>query len=152
MRNSKIVVGLCAAALLFCGFVPALAFMLPDTGQTTCYDQVGKVISCPAPGQPLAQDGSYNINPLSYTDNGDGTVTDNNTGLMWQQQDDGNTYNWFKASGTYDATYNPTSEDVCGSLTLGGYSDWRLPAKKELMTIVNYGVPYPGPTIDSRYS
>jgi hypothetical protein len=127
------------------------AFKLPDTGQTTCYDQVGNVISCPAPGQPLAQDGSYNINPLSYTDNGGGTITDNNTSLMWQQQDDGNIYNWYQANGTYDATYNPSSQSVCGSLTLGGHSDWRLPTKKELVSIVDYGIPYPGPTIDAIY-
>jgi hypothetical protein len=127
-------------------------FMLPDTGQTTCYDGAGNVISpCPAPGQPLAQDGSYNINPLSYTDNGNGTVTDNNTGLMWQQQDDRNMYNWYQASGTYDATYNPTSQNVCGELTTGGYYDWRLPSKKELISIVDYSIPWPGPTINTTY-
>ncbi len=117
------------------------AFKLPDTGQTTCYDNAGTGISCAGTGQ----DGEYDVNPMSYTDNGDGTVTDNNTGLMWQQQDDGNTYNWYQASGTYDSTYNPASEDVCGSLSLGGYTDWRLPAKKELISIIYYGIPFTGP-------
>lgn len=143
----------CMFTLFVCG--SAGAFKLPDTGQTTCYDQVGNVISCPAPGQPLAQDGSYNINPLSYTDNGDGTVTDNNTGLMWQKEDDGIFYNWYKASGTFNASYNnPPSQSVCGSLTLGGHSDWRLPTKRELMSIVNYGISisYPSPTIDPVFS
>jgi len=51
---------LCPAVLLLCGTaVTSEAFKLPDTGQ----------------------DGAYNINPMSYTDNGNGTVTDNNTGL-----------------------------------------------------------------------
>ena len=135
----------CMFTLFVCG--SAGAFKLPDTGQTACYDTNGNIISCAGTGQ----DGEYNINPLSYTDNGNGTVTDNNTGLMWQQEDDGNIYNWYVASGTYDATYNPTSQDVCGALNLGGHSDWRLPAKKELMTIVDYGIPYPGPTIDTTY-
>ena len=139
----------CMFILFVCSSV--MAFKLPDTGQTTCYDQVGNVISCPAPGEPLAQDGSYSINPLSYTDNDNGTVTDNNTGLVWQQEDDGKTYNWYQASGTYNATYNPTLQDVCGTLNLGGHSDWRLPAKKELMSIVDYGIPYSGPTIDTTY-
>ena len=35
------------------------AFELPDTGQTTCYNGSGSVITCPQPGQSLAQDGSY---------------------------------------------------------------------------------------------
>lgn len=85
---------------------------------------------------------------MSYTDNGNGTVTDNNTGLMWQKQDDGAAYNWYQASGTYDTTYNPSSQDVCGSLNLGDYSDWRLPTKKELITIVDYAI---GPKINATY-
>ena len=130
---------------LFFGVGPSYTegFHVPDTGQTTCYDGTGTAIACPAPGQPLAQDGSYDINPLSYNDNGDGTVTDNNTGLVWQKNGDANTYNWYQATGTYDATYNPSSENVCGSLGSG----WRLPTKKELLSIVDYSVPYPGPTI-----
>ena len=130
------------------------AFKLPDTGQAKCYQAVSPYgeIPCPAPGEPLAQDGSYNINPLSYTDNGNGTVTDNNTGLMWQKQDDGQTYNWYVASGTYDATYNPTSQDVCGSLNLGDHLDWRLPTKKELVSIVDYDYRnYPWPAMDTTY-
>ena len=118
---------------------------LPDTGQTTCYDTSGTVISCTGTGQ----DGEYSINPMSFTDNGGGTVTDNVTGLMWQQEDDNQTYNWYEASGTYDAIYNPGSTDVCGSLSLAGYSDWRLPSKKELMSIVNYGTYQPA--IDTTY-
>jgi len=137
--------------LLVCS--SAGAFKLPDTGQVKCYQAVSPwaEIPCPAPGEPLAQDGSYTINPLSYSDNGNGTVTDNNTGLMWQKEDDGNDYNWYKASGTYEATYNPTSQDVCGTLNLGDHSDWRLPTNKELMTIVDYSILYPGPTIDTTY-
>jgi hypothetical protein len=66
----------------------------------------------------------------SYTDNGDGTVTDNVTGLMWQQQ--------AVPSTTY-AQSNPTS--YCQSLTLGGHADWRLPSIIELLSIVDCSVP-----------
>ena len=118
-----------------------LAFNLPDTGQTTCYNAAGAVITCPAPGEPLAQDGSYILHPLSYTDNHDGTVTDNNTGLMWQQEDDGIWYDcWYQAAGLYnaDCNYGDPIIDVCGSLDLGGHSDWRLPNKRELVSILRY--------------
>ncbi|MBI4837940.1 MAG: DUF1566 domain-containing protein, partial [Nitrospirae bacterium] len=126
--------------------------------QTKFYDTAGVEIACAGTGQ----DGVYNINPMSYTDNGNGTVTDNNTGFMWQKCSVGQTndttcsgtavtYNWYQASGTYDSSYNPSSTDICGSLVLGGYSDWRLPAKKELISIVDYSIPYPGPTIKSTY-
>jgi hypothetical protein len=147
--SSLWICGIALALLCFCFVAPSDAFKLPDTGQTKCYHAVVPWAEIPCAG--TGQDGAYTINPMSFTDNGNGTVTDNNTGLMWQKQDDGNTYNWYQASGTYDATYNPNSEDVCGSLNLGGHSDWRLPAKKELMSIVNYGIPYPGPTIDTTY-
>jgi hypothetical protein len=89
-------------------------------------------------------------------------VTDNNTGLMWQKCSVGQnndttcsgtaaTYNWYQAAGVYDATYNSSSQNICGSLRLGGYSDWRLPTKKELQKIVDYSIPSPGPTIVGAY-
>ncbi len=102
-------------------------FFLPDTGLTACYDSSGSVISCPSPGQTLAQDGSYTSNSPSYTANGDGTVSDSNTRLTWQQQDDGILRNWQDA------------DAYCESLSLGGYSDWRLPTKRELFSVVDFG-------------
>ena len=66
----------------------------------------------------------YGVN--IFTDNGDGTVTDNATNLMWQQADNGYTYNWKDA-----LAYSTTSE-------LAGYTDWRLPNTKELQSIVDY--------------
>jgi len=110
-------------------------FVLPDTGQTNCYDSSGSVVACTGTGQ----DGAYPVNPMSYTDNGNGTVTDNVTGLMWQKQDDGTTRQWSDA-GNY-----------CTNLSLGGYSDWRMPTQKELMTVTDYSIPGPGPTINASY-
>ncbi|MBI4690953.1 MAG: DUF1566 domain-containing protein [Nitrospirae bacterium] len=110
---------------------PASAFYLPDTGQTT----KGKAITCPSAGESTAQDGSYTINPPSYTVNSDGTVFDNNTRLMWQQQDDGIARTWDEA------------DSYCDSLGIGGYTDWRLPTKRELFGIVDFG--QYGPSINS---
>jgi len=67
---------------------------------------------------------SYGIN--NFTDNGDETISDNATGLMWQQSDDGNTLDWENAL------------SYAENLTLGGHSDWRLPNAKELQSIVDY--------------
>jgi len=138
------------------GPAPLYPALLPDTGQTACYNTTGAEIPCLNTGQ----DGENNGNPISYTANGDGTVTDNTTGLMWQrctagQNNDGSCsgtavlYNWYEASGRYDATYNPGSNNICGSLVLGGHSDWRLPTDTELMTIISYGTSFP--TIVTAY-
>lgn len=67
----------------------------------------------------------YGVNDYSLNDDGN-IVTDNATGLMWQQADDGKTYEWTDAL------------DYCENLTLGGYDDWRLPDNKELQSIVEY--------------
>jgi hypothetical protein len=57
----------------------------PATGQTTCYDSAGTVIACAGTGQ----DGDIQAGAtLRYQDNGDGTVTDKNTGLVWEKKSD----------------------------------------------------------------
>jgi hypothetical protein len=62
----------------------------------------------------------------SFTDNGDGTISDQATGLMWQQADDGVARNWQGALAYAEG------------LTLAGHDDWRLPNAKELQSIVDY--------------
>ncbi|MGC2062029.1 MAG: DUF1566 domain-containing protein [Thermodesulfovibrionales bacterium] len=137
--------------VIICGLLLSsnvFALRLPDTGQSTCYEALSPNGEIPCGN--TGQDGAYNINPRSYTIIGAGSdmVLDNNTGLIWQRQDDGYAYNWYQASGTVNGTYNPSGGSVCGSLTLGGYSDWRLPSKKELITLVDYSISSPGPTIN----
>jgi len=122
--------------------VSGFVFKLPDTGQTKCYASDDSAGYFADPGIDCAntgQDGAYSINPMSFTDNGNGTVTDNNTGIMWQQADDGVTRTWDQAV------------SYCDGLTLASHSDWRLPSKKELISIVDYDIPYPGPTINTTY-
>ena len=59
--------------------------------------------------------------------NGDGTVTDTATGLMWQQS-------------TMEPRGWESALESCQGSTLGGYGDWRLPNRRELNSIVDYTV------------
>jgi hypothetical protein len=43
---------------------------------------------------------------LSYTDNGDGTITDNNTKLMWEKKDDANPITGAPSSGSASDLHN----------------------------------------------
>ena len=118
----------------------SLDLIVPDTGQDLCYDWA-EIISCPSEGEDFyGQDGSYTINPPDLTDNEDGTVTDNLTGLVWEQKTEENE--------TYSYTYNDAIT-YCNELTLGGYSDWRIPTRKEYSTILNFG--RVSPAMDTNY-
>ena len=108
---------------------------VPDTGQTRWYSTA------------FGDDGDYTINPMSYTDNGDGTILDNVTGLTWQKCSMGQS-GLDCATGTATTYDWATSGTTCGSLSLAG-TGWRLPTDFELMTIVDYGI-Y-SPLIDSAY-
>jgi hypothetical protein len=103
-----------ATATVAAAMTPVLASVLrlPDTGQVTDYTRT------------FGEDADYTINPPSYADNGDGTVTDNVTGLMWQQRDGGEMA--FASAAPY-----------CQNLELAGRRDWRLPSSLELYSIVD---------------
>jgi len=66
----------------------------------------------------------YGIN--DFIDNGDGTVTDLATGLMWMQGDSDSGMTW------------PAALDYAENLVLAGHDDWRVPTAKELQSIVDY--------------
>ena len=62
----------------------------------------------------------------NFINNADGTITDTATGLMWQQATAPGMYIWQQAL------------DYCANLELGPYSDWRLPDRNELQSLVDY--------------
>lgn len=120
--------------------------VIPDSGQTSCYYDIisdgfynPSQIYCVGENdgwQPYGQDGNYTINSLSYTDNGDGTILDNITGLTWQKCALGESGS--DCSGGLIGSYTWSSaQTVCASSTLAG-GGWRLPTMTELMSIVDY--------------
>jgi hypothetical protein len=132
---------------------PSVDIVLPDTGQTKCYNNSTE-IPCPRLGEPFhGQDGKYLINPPSYTkldENSEALpddaaswamVRDNNTGLIWEAKtDDG---------GLHDKDHRYTFDQALqwvASLNTSkylGYEDWRLPSISELQGIVDYGKRFP---------
>jgi ribonuclease BN (tRNA processing enzyme) len=100
-----------------------LSYAVVDTGQTRCYDN-SKEIPSPKQGESFyGQDAQFQGNQPSYKNNGDGTISDLVTGLMWQ-----------KTPGA-KVTY---ANAVAGAKTfnLDGYTDWRLPTIKELYSLI----------------
>lgn len=113
-------------------FQSTLPYVVVDTGQTVCYD-IMREIPCPQLARPLyGQDAHYNGPPPTYQNNGDGTISDLNTGLMWAP------------AGEKKMTWQ---EAVEGASTFrhGGYNDWRLPTIKELYSLILFSGTDPDP-------
>ena len=104
-----------------------------STNQSVFYDTVN-IISAPSSGNAFfGQDAQYTRNEMQYQNNGDGTITDMVTGLMWQRSPDTD------GDGDVDAADKKTyAQAVSGasSCTTGGYTDWRLPTIKELYSLI----------------
>ena len=108
------------------------------TGQTQCWDAAGAGIPCAGTGQ----DGELQKGLAhAYVDNGDGTITDTTTGLMWEKLANfgrgsihslDTVYRWTDAFAVKVAELN----DQDG---FAGYTDWRVPNVNELQSIVDYG-------------
>jgi hypothetical protein len=114
------------------------------TGQNKCYDSIGAEIGCAGTGQDGDILAGVPWPSPRFSDNGDGTVTDNLTGLIWLQdmnclgtnyptEVSGNRAKWSDAlifvAGINDGTYA-----LCGA----GHTDWRLPNRKELQSLLDY--------------
>ncbi len=105
----------------------ANSYEIVSTGVLDFFDDTA-VIPEPVTGEPFfGQDANYPGIEFSYQDNGDGTVSDLNTGLMWQQTPNlGDKMSW------------EDSINYCDDLTVGDYTDWRAPTIKELVSITNF--------------
>lgn len=84
-----------------------------------------------------------------FRDNGNGTVTDITTNLMWQQCSDGLSGTGC-ATGTLSIVTWDNAISYCEGLSLGGFTDWRLPKIKELQSLVDM-TRATAPTINITY-
>ena len=101
----------------------AVTYQIVDTGQTSCFNNYDK-IECPKRTDPFyGQDANYKGIKPAYKDNRNGTVTDLNTGLMWQ-----------KNPGR-KMTYKEALKKI-KTFSLAGYKDWRMPDIKELYSLI----------------
>lgn len=101
------------------------SYPIVDTGQTVCSNADSQT-TCPNIGQNFyGQDAQYAGNTFRYQDNGDRTVTDRVTGLIWQQ-DSGEKIEYYEAI------------EKVRSFKLAGYTDWRVPTIKELYSLINF--------------
>ena len=126
---------------------------LPRSGQTGCYDATGKVIDCTTQGQ--TQDGKVQAGmpwpSPRFTDNGDGTVTDNLTSMVWAKDanlmktrdpgfDNDLTFSWVSSTAGDGAVMWQHALDYIKKLNTEnylGYNDWRLPNINELNSLID---------------
>lgn len=147
MKKFSIVLAIMVMVMFLSGVVYADEPWLPmmdklDEIHEIVLDTNDKVTPMPCEGAPVAKtgqtisyesgdDGNLQIGvapPVPrFTDNLDGTVTDNLTSLIWTK--DANLYgsvNWSPAL------------SACNSCSVGNYTDWRLPNIKELQSLIDY--------------
>ena len=86
---------------------------LPDTGQNQSYTAT------------FGEDSDYSVNNPGFILNANGTATDTVTGLQWQVADGG------------EMTF-AQAQQYCDSLSLAGFTDWRLPTALEAFSILNH--------------
>lgn len=105
------------------GYSQSPAYPIVGTGVIKCYGNTTP-ITCPTnPADPFF--GQYQGITPSYHDNGNGTITDLNTGLMWIQSR-GTKITW-------DSAFI-----MAAQCSTGGYNDWRVPTIKELYSLIDF--------------
>lgn len=100
-------------------------YVVVDTNQDNCYNVVGE-IAYPSLGESFfGQDAQYVGSQPIYVDNEDGTITDLNTGLMWQKE-------------TGEKIKYSQAVAKVNTFKLAGFTDWRLPTIKELYSLMDF--------------
>ena len=125
MKTFTALIASLVAGLVANSLAAELIDPIVGTGQQQCYDNF-HAIAVPQSGQPFyGQDAQHPGNAPAYRDNGDGTVSDLVTGLMWVQAR-GEKMSWADA--------------IAGAKAcrVGGHDDWGVPTIKELYSLIQF--------------
>ncbi len=120
---------------------PANTASVPKTGLTECYTSEAPWVTCVCgtencpPGQDGDLERGVNWPNPRFTDSGDGTVTDNLTGLIWTMDADCAGQNIWKEALDY---CNALAHGTCGLEDGSVAGDWRLPNVRELQSLIHY--------------
>lgn len=98
-------------------------YPIVDTGTKDFYSDKTLIAEQNETTNFYGQDANYQGNQPSYTNNNNGTITDNVTGLMWEQD-----------MGTkvgFDGAYSKATTS-----TLAGHTNWRVPTLKEVYSLI----------------
>lgn len=123
-----------------CSVLSASVVNLPRTGQAGCYDSDGNPIECTGTGQDGDVLAGVEWPDPRFSDNGDGTMRDNLTGLVWTQDGQVAGDRQFK---TWQEALDYVAGMNAGANPNFGHTDWRLPNILELLSLSNHGVPNP---------
>jgi hypothetical protein len=143
LPECKADLNICSADLAACeaklaGFAP-----VARTGQTECWDALGAMINCAGTGQDGDIQAGIPYPDPRFTDNGNGTTTDDMTGLVWLTEARCRPLNNHNLSGVtwVDALTKAAAlkDGECGLTDGSAAGDWRVPNVKALMSLVDYG-------------
>ena len=85
---------------------------------------------------------------VDFSNNGDGTVTDPNTGLVWMRCSWGQTWTGSACTGSTKRYTFDQAVALNGKISFAGHSDWRVPSHEQLRSIVVVNITRPGPSIN----
>ncbi len=129
------------------------------TGQTLCYDNDGtgsQIVGCALTGQDGDTQRGLAWPTPRFSDNGDGTVTDNLTDLIWLEDANCITFyagdNYPNNARSWAAALNSANnlaDGICGLSDSSSAGDWSLPNVKELLSLSDFSFSQPALSNDA---
>jgi hypothetical protein len=116
--------------------------------RSACWDPSGSMVSC---ALPAAARDRTDTGVVVYVDNGDGTITDARSGLVWEKLSDDGSLHDKDALNTWDEALS-VKIAALNSERFAGFGDWRLPSAGELMSILDTAIHFPAPGVNAAFN